>query len=168
MSVTGLEALQTAIESHAITMPGESLPADTESIVLALLAAQERGDVRAAERGADGVWRAVAWVKRGILLGFRFGSVVDMSPAGPSPFRFFDKHTFPTQALTHLTLEHGEIAWKLGRQVEVTMIDGPNLDPEPPSGSRTLRGTESGHAVRQASSREPEQPSKLAVKWRIW
>jgi 2,3,4,5-tetrahydropyridine-2-carboxylate N-succinyltransferase len=100
MSVTDLDALQSAIESHATTAPGESLPGDTESLILTLLAALERGEVRAAERGADGVWRAVPWVKRGILLGFRFGSVVDMSPAGPSPFRFYDKHTFPTQSLT--------------------------------------------------------------------
>ena len=100
MSVSDLDALQSAIESHATTASGESLPADTETLILALLTALERGDVRAAERGVDGVWRAVAWVKRGILLGFRFGSVVDMSPAGPSPFRFYDKHTFPTQALT--------------------------------------------------------------------
>jgi 2,3,4,5-tetrahydropyridine-2-carboxylate N-succinyltransferase len=100
MTVTDLDALQGAIESHATTPPGESLPADTETLILALLDALERGDVRAARRDAEGAWRAVPWVKRGILLGFRFGSVIDMSPAGPSPFRFFDKHTFPTQALT--------------------------------------------------------------------
>ena len=100
MTVSDIEALQNAIESHATTASGESLPADTEAIVLSLLAALERGDIRAAERDANGRWRAIPWVKRGILLGFRFGSVVDMSPAGPSPFRFFDKHTFPTQNLT--------------------------------------------------------------------
>jgi 2,3,4,5-tetrahydropyridine-2-carboxylate N-succinyltransferase len=100
MSVTDLDVLQNAIESHVTTPAGESLPADTEALVLALLDALERGDVRAAERGDDGVWRAVPWVKRGILLGFRFGSVIDMSPTGGSPFRFFDKHTYPTQALT--------------------------------------------------------------------
>ena len=34
----------------------------------------EQGAVRAAERDADGTWHAVAWVKRGILLGFRAGT----------------------------------------------------------------------------------------------
>ena len=34
--------------------------------------------------------------------------------------------------------------------VEVAMVYGPDLDPEPPSGHRTLRGTEPRHAVRQA------------------
>ena len=42
----------------------------------------ERGTVRAAERGADGTWRAVPWVKRGILVGFRAGRMVDMSLQG--------------------------------------------------------------------------------------
>jgi 2,3,4,5-tetrahydropyridine-2-carboxylate N-succinyltransferase len=62
--------------------------------------------VRAAERGADGRWRAVPWVKQGILLAFRAGSVVDLSPAGPgdpgrapTPFHFFDKHTLPFREL---------------------------------------------------------------------
>ncbi|HSJ62707.1 MAG TPA: 2,3,4,5-tetrahydropyridine-2,6-dicarboxylate N-succinyltransferase [Gemmatimonadaceae bacterium] len=101
MSVTDLDALQSAIESHATTPSGESLPADTESLILTLLTALERGEVRAARRADDGTWHAVPWVKRGILLGFRFGSVIDMSPAGASPFRFFDKHTYPTQSLTN-------------------------------------------------------------------
>ena len=53
------------------------------------------------------------------------------------------------QTLAQLTLEHGEIAGKLGRQVEVAMVDGPDLDPQPPSGHRTFRGAEPSHAVRQ-------------------
>jgi 2,3,4,5-tetrahydropyridine-2,6-dicarboxylate N-succinyltransferase len=70
-----------------------------EPVIAELLDALERGDVRAAERGADGTWRAVAWVKQGILVAFRVGRVVDMSPAGRSPFHFADKHTLPTQAI---------------------------------------------------------------------
>lgn len=57
-------------------------------------AALNRGEVRAAERDADGIWRTNAWVKSGILLGFRMGAIVDMSPADAS-FQFVDKHTFP-------------------------------------------------------------------------
>lgn len=91
--------LQARILSLADTPPGVPLPADAEPAVLALLAALERGTLRAAERDDDGTWRAVAWVKRGILLGFRAGAIVDMSPDGASPFRFFDKHTYPTQAI---------------------------------------------------------------------
>jgi len=48
-------------------------------------------------------WRVNAWVKKGILIGFRMGSIVDMSI---SPVRqpWFDKSTFPVQ---HFTAERG-------------------------------------------------------------
>jgi 2,3,4,5-tetrahydropyridine-2-carboxylate N-succinyltransferase len=55
-----------------------------------LVAALEKGEVRAAEPTPEG-WRANAWVKRGILLGFRLGRLVEAPPAGP--LRFFDKDT---------------------------------------------------------------------------
>lgn len=54
------------------------------------------GQVRAAERGADGVWRVNHWVKEGILLGFRMGELTDMSSADEN-FRFFDKKTYPVR-----------------------------------------------------------------------
>src|SRR5258707_5102471 len=53
-----------------------------------------RGEIRAAERNADGRWRTNAWVKRGILLGFRMGSIVEMTPSGAS-LQFLDKDTYP-------------------------------------------------------------------------
>ncbi len=80
-------------------LAADALPPEAEQLVGALLDALEAGTVRAAERGADGTWRAVPWVKRGILLGFRVGRIVEQSSAG-SPFHFFDKHTYPTRALT--------------------------------------------------------------------
>src|SRR5215213_9679198 len=59
------------------------------------------------------------------------------------------------QSLAQLTLEDSEIAGKLGRQIEVPMVHGPDLDPKPPSGHRPFCGTEPRHAVRQADLREP-------------
>ncbi len=53
-----------------------------------------RGEIRAAERDANGKWQTNAWVKRGILLGFRMGSIIDMSPRDQS-LHFLDKHTYP-------------------------------------------------------------------------
>ncbi|MHB1224285.1 MAG: 2,3,4,5-tetrahydropyridine-2,6-dicarboxylate N-succinyltransferase [Gemmatimonadaceae bacterium] len=85
-------------------LPADTLSADTFDAIDALLGALERGEVRAAERDAGGRWHAVPWVKRGILLGFRAGTIVDMSPEGQSPFRFHDKHTYPTQ---DIPLEQG-------------------------------------------------------------
>jgi 2,3,4,5-tetrahydropyridine-2-carboxylate N-succinyltransferase len=79
-------------------------PFGTEAAVAVdqLLTALEAGHVRAAQRDDDGRWHAVSWVKRGILLAFRLGRVVDMSPPGSGvhhPFTFFDKNTVPPRLL---------------------------------------------------------------------
>jgi 2,3,4,5-tetrahydropyridine-2,6-dicarboxylate N-succinyltransferase len=62
--------------------------------------ALNRGEVRAAEpdAGSPTGWRVNAWVKKGILLGFRMGAVVDMSiDAARQPF--IDKSTYPPRAM---------------------------------------------------------------------
>jgi 2,3,4,5-tetrahydropyridine-2-carboxylate N-succinyltransferase len=56
--------------------------------------ALNRGEIRAAERDANGQWRTNAWVKRGILLGFRMGAIIEMTPADAT-LQFLDKHTYP-------------------------------------------------------------------------
>ena len=56
------------------------------------------GTVRAAEPSTEARsgWRVNAWVKKGVLLGFRMGVVVDMSvDAARQPF--FDKATYPVK-----------------------------------------------------------------------
>jgi 2,3,4,5-tetrahydropyridine-2,6-dicarboxylate N-succinyltransferase len=91
------------ILAYSETAAGLALAPDAEELVAVLLDALERGEVRAAEKGEDGVWRAVPWVKRGILLGFRIGRVVEMSIGGhhgEPRFAFFDKHLYPPQAVT--------------------------------------------------------------------
>src|SRR6476619_6031649 len=55
--------------------------------------ALNRGEVRAAEKSATGAWQVNAWVKQGILLGFRMGKLIDQSAA--SGLKFFDKDTYP-------------------------------------------------------------------------
>ncbi len=55
------------------------------------------GKIRAAEK-ISGEWRVNAWVKQGIVLGFRLGRLADFSIN--EHFRFFDKHTYPLQNLT--------------------------------------------------------------------
>jgi 2,3,4,5-tetrahydropyridine-2,6-dicarboxylate N-succinyltransferase len=89
------DSLRERIDACAAS--GDAAPAGAERAIGELLELLERGELRAAERGGDGAWKAVAWVKRGILLAFRTGRVVDMSPVGGSPFQFYDKHTLPTQ-----------------------------------------------------------------------
>jgi 2,3,4,5-tetrahydropyridine-2-carboxylate N-succinyltransferase len=85
--------LAQGIERCASTPQGDAMPPEAETLVGQLLDALERGEVRAAECGADGSWRAVPWVKRGILLGFRVGHLVEMDGTLP----FVDKHTYPTR-----------------------------------------------------------------------
>ena len=56
------------------------------------------GELRAAEPDANVAsgWRVNAWVKKGILLGFRMGTIVDMSiDANSQPF--FDKSSYPVK-----------------------------------------------------------------------
>ncbi len=75
---------------HAL--PAEALGDEARATFDELLDALERGDARAAEPGPDG-WRVNGWVKKGILLGFRLGRIVQTDPAGP--LSFLDKDTFP-------------------------------------------------------------------------
>jgi 2,3,4,5-tetrahydropyridine-2-carboxylate N-succinyltransferase len=77
---------------------------EARQMFVALRAALSEGAVRAAEPdpASPGGWKVNAWVKRGILLGFRAGRLVDMSvgSAGGGRLPFFDKHTYPVQAFT--------------------------------------------------------------------
>lgn len=62
-------------------------------------AALRRGEIRSAEKNADGNWYANAWVKQGILLGFRMGKLVEISQPTET-LKFFDKDTFPVRPMT--------------------------------------------------------------------
>ena len=61
-----------------------------------------RGEIRAAEKVVDGKgeahWVTNAWVKQGILLGFRLGELKEMSDG--DVLSFIDKDTFPARRLT--------------------------------------------------------------------
>jgi len=63
------------------------------------------GEIRAAQPDASNKtgWHVNAWVKKGILVGFRMGVTVDMS-INTTRQPWFDKTTFPVQ---HMTLDRG-------------------------------------------------------------
>ncbi len=65
-------------------------------------AALTRGEARAAEKIINGKgagrWTTNAWVKQGILLGFRLGELKEMSDG--DVLSFVDKDTFPARRLT--------------------------------------------------------------------
>ena len=87
--------LQQRIEDLAAQ--GEDAPRGAAGNAVAdLVHALNTGEVRAASKSDDGTWHAHAWVKQGILLGFRIGRMVDYST---DAFPFYDKSTFPVKPL---------------------------------------------------------------------
>lgn len=96
-------SLQARIEEMSAATDLAALGVQAYRVVDDLLNALETGQLRSAERSSDGSWHAVPWVKRGILLGFRLGAMMDMSiPSSGSDrrFSFIDKHTFPPRRFT--------------------------------------------------------------------
>ena len=79
----------------------EQYTADHFAVFARFREALNKGEVRAAEPDAtqESGWRVNGWVKKGILLGFRLGSIVDMSiDASRQPF--LDKSTYPVHQFT--------------------------------------------------------------------
>jgi 2,3,4,5-tetrahydropyridine-2-carboxylate N-succinyltransferase len=70
---------------------------DAEAAFYELRSGLEAGTLRSAEPDASLPlgWRVNAWVKRGILLGFRLGAMVDMGC--PDGMSFVDKATYPAR-----------------------------------------------------------------------
>jgi 2,3,4,5-tetrahydropyridine-2-carboxylate N-succinyltransferase len=95
--------LEESIERHFAA--GASAINDTAAMeaFVALRDALERGELRSAspDPAAPTGWRVNAWVKKGILLGFRIGTLKDF-PAGA--LSFVDKHTYPVR---HFTANEG-------------------------------------------------------------
>jgi 2,3,4,5-tetrahydropyridine-2-carboxylate N-succinyltransferase len=95
-----MSAELTSLKAELERFSGPVAPADEPAARVAFLAlksALNAGTVRAAERDASGVWRANAWVKAGILLGFRLGKLQPAATGGPFPF--YDKDTYPLRRI---------------------------------------------------------------------
>lgn len=89
--------LQSQVEA-LFAQPKPSYTNDDFEVFHRFIAALNSGEIRSAEPDAASAtgWRVNAWVKQGILLGFRVGTIVDMSlDASKQPF--FDKSTFPVK-----------------------------------------------------------------------
>ena len=86
--------LREQIESIA-ARKGSEFSREDRAAFNELKLALNRGEVRAAEKSAEGKWIVNSWVKQGILLGFRMGAIADMSV--DDTLKFFDKDTYPTR-----------------------------------------------------------------------
>jgi 2,3,4,5-tetrahydropyridine-2,6-dicarboxylate N-succinyltransferase len=100
-----LNQLEQQITRHFAAGPAavkdSAAPGSALTTFLALRSALEAGTVRAAEPDAASPtgWRVNAWVKQGILLGFRLGALEEMPSASLSfpGLSFVDKNTFPAR-----------------------------------------------------------------------
>jgi 2,3,4,5-tetrahydropyridine-2,6-dicarboxylate N-succinyltransferase len=106
-----LEDLQARIERYFAAGADAIGDDDALGAFVELRHALEAGTVRAAEPDAAAPtgWRVNAWVKRGILLGFRIGKMTDHSIAGVigaslfgrhPQMTFIDKDTYPARRFT--------------------------------------------------------------------
>ena len=89
-----MHALQTEIERLASS---NQLGANAREVFLNFRDTLTRGEIRAAEE-IDGKWEVNAWVKQGILLGFRLGEIKEMGSG--ECLSFVDKDTFPARKFT--------------------------------------------------------------------
>jgi 2,3,4,5-tetrahydropyridine-2-carboxylate N-succinyltransferase len=91
-----LNELKLTIERHFAAGAAAASDPDAKEAFLTLRAALEAGEARAAEPDASSPtgWRVNAWVKKGILLGFRVGVLEALPGVGLS---FVDRDTFPVR-----------------------------------------------------------------------
>lgn len=89
-----MHPLQSQVEQlySAGALSGEAA-AQARQTFQQFLEALTRGEVRSAEK-SNGRWQVNAWVKQGILLGFRLGDLVEMDSGALS---FVDKSTYPAR-----------------------------------------------------------------------
>jgi 2,3,4,5-tetrahydropyridine-2-carboxylate N-succinyltransferase len=87
-----MPSLQSAVERLATLGEVEGNP-DARKTFLEFREQLTQGKIRAAEK-INGEWRVNAWVKQGILLGFRLG---ELSTMGDAALSFVDKDTFPAR-----------------------------------------------------------------------
>jgi 2,3,4,5-tetrahydropyridine-2-carboxylate N-succinyltransferase len=98
-----VKAAELASEIDRVSAAGAL--ADREQVrelFITLRHALSRGEVRAAEpdSGSPSGWRVNAWVKRGILLGFKFGATVESHlTANQERWPFLDKDTLPLKQI---------------------------------------------------------------------
>jgi 2,3,4,5-tetrahydropyridine-2-carboxylate N-succinyltransferase len=108
--MTSASTLEQSIEHFFAQGPAAIGNKDALKAFHELRDALEAGMLRSAEpdSGSPTGWRVNAWVKRGILLGFRLGNLVDMTVCGhpnsrnglfatPPNISFIDKSTYPAR-----------------------------------------------------------------------
>ena len=120
-----MQSLKSCIERLAALGEVERNP-EARGVFLEFREALTQGKVRAAEK-IDGRWTVNAWVKHGILLGFRLG---ELAETGCSALTFVDKDTFPARAFSladRVRLVPGGSSVRMGAYVAPSVICMPPM-----------------------------------------
>lgn len=98
--MSNLQLLQSAVESAFDNKPAAGYDESHWRLFGDFKAALNAGHIRPAEPDASSPlgWKVNGWVKKGILLGFRLGAIVDMS-LDPAKQPFMDKSTYPVRSM---------------------------------------------------------------------
>jgi 2,3,4,5-tetrahydropyridine-2-carboxylate N-succinyltransferase len=91
-----MQELKQKIEA-AYESGGKLSQSEIDYLIDKFIGGLNSGDIRAAEPDGVGGWAVNKWVKKGILLLFKFGGLIDYSQS--EGFPFFDKHTIPLRRL---------------------------------------------------------------------
>lgn len=121
-----MQALKTAIDRLSSSGEIEGNAAARKTF-LEFRDALTKGTIRAAEKRGQS-WHVNAWVKRGILLGFRLGELQETDCGGT--FSFVDKDTFPARRFSladRVRVVPGGSSVRLGAYVAPTVICMPPM-----------------------------------------
>lgn len=120
-----MSSLKSSIERLAALGEVERNP-EARPAFLEFRDALTQGKIRAAEK-IDGQWIVNAWVKQGILLGFRLGELVE---TGCAALTFVDKDTFPARQFSladRIRVVPGGSSVRLGAYVAPSVICMPPM-----------------------------------------
>ena len=120
-----MSSLKSSIERLSALGEVEHNP-EARPVFLEFREALTQGKIRAAEK-RDGRWMVNAWVKQGILLGFRLGELSEM---GGNPLSFVDKDTFPARQFTaadRVRVVPGGSSVRVGAYVAASVICMPPM-----------------------------------------
>ena len=121
-----MQALKAAIERLASLGEIENDP-EARKTFLEFRDALTQGKIRAAQKHG-GRWTVNAWVKQGILLGFRLGELQEMNEG--KTLSFVDKDTFPARRFSvtdRVRVVPGGSSVRLGAYVAPTVICMPPM-----------------------------------------
>ena len=121
-----MDKLRAEIERLA-RLPAESDDRDARPTFEKFCAALTRGEIRAAEK-KNGSWAVNVWVKEGILLGFRLGTLVQMG--ANDCLSFVDKDTFPARKFApadRVRVVPGGSSVRMGAYVAASVICMPPM-----------------------------------------